>query len=100
MANEVKQNAPGSVAGLVLGICSIVFGCWIVGLILGIIGLAQSKKAFAGIAADPALGGAGLAKAGKICSIIGIVLGAISIFYWIIWVCVLGAAAGGILAGL
>ena len=99
MANE-KQNAAGSVASLVLGICSIVFSCGIVGLILGIIGLAQSKKAKAAIAEDPNLGGAGLAKGGKITSIIGIVLGAVAIFYWVVVVCILGAAGGAILAGL
>ena len=98
MANEVKQNAAGSVASLVLGICSIVFSCGIVGLILGIIGLAQAKKANAAIAADPALGGAGLAKGGKITSIIGIVLGAVAILYWIIVLCVGGALVGGALA--
>ena len=98
MANEVKQNAAGSVASLVLGICSIVFSCGIVGLILGIIGLAQAKKANALIAADPALGGAGLAKGGKITSIIGIVFGAIAIFYWVVVVFILGAAATELLA--
>ena len=39
-----KQTLPNSTAVLVLGICSIVFGCFFVGLILGIIGISMSGK--------------------------------------------------------
>lgn len=41
---EKKETLPNAVAALVLGICSIVFGCLFLGLILGIIGLALSSK--------------------------------------------------------
>ncbi len=89
---ETKQNAPGSVAALVLGICSIVFSCGVVGLILGIIGLVQAKKANNAIQENPSLDGAGMAKAGKITSIIGIVFAALSLFYYVVFVLILGAA--------
>ena len=90
---QVRQTAPHSVAGMVLGILSIVLSCGFVGLILGIIGLVQSKKAQAALAANPELGGAGFAKAGKICSIVGIIIGAIAIVYWIIYFAVIIPAA-------
>lgn len=101
MANEVKlQNAPGSVASIVLGICSIATGCLVVGLVLGIIGLVQAKKANAIMAEMPAqYGGAGFTKAGKITSIIGIVVGALSIFYWI-WVLVIAAEAATVASSM
>lgn len=63
-----------AVAGLVLGILSIVF-CWlsffdallvILGLIFSIIGLSEAKQ--------PGVGGRGLAIAGIVCSIIGAII--------------------------
>ena len=39
-----KETLPNSTAVLVLGICSIVFGCFFVGLILGIVGLNLAGK--------------------------------------------------------
>lgn len=93
-----KQNAPSAVAALVLGICSIVFGCWGVGLVCGIIGLVLAKKAAAALAADPEnLTGEGMIKAAKITSIIGIVLGALGILYWLLIVAVWGAAMSSII---
>ena len=38
-----KQSLPNSTVVLVLGICSIIFGCFFIGLILGIIGIALSS---------------------------------------------------------
>ena len=36
---QMQKNAPNAVAALVLGILSVVCGCFFVGLIFGIIGL-------------------------------------------------------------
>jgi hypothetical protein len=92
-----KENAPGAIASMVLGIISIATGCLIVGLILGIIGIVQAKKAAAIAATDPdKYNTGGCLKAGKITSIIGIVLGSLAIFYWIIWGLFIGAAASSL----
>jgi hypothetical protein len=62
-------NAPGAVAALVYGILSI----FICGLIFGIVAITKAGEAHKAIAKDPTLGGAGLATAGKVIGIIGIV---------------------------
>ncbi len=70
---------PGATAGLVLGICSIVFSGPLIGVLLGFLGLMKSKEArqfaelYPGIYAN-----AGVAQAGYVCSIIGLILGAIT----------------------
>ncbi|MBO7651548.1 MAG: DUF4190 domain-containing protein [Bacteroidales bacterium] len=88
-----KQNAPYAVAALVLGICSIVFGCFFVGLICGIVGLVLAKKGTDAYNAAPdQYTGEGMLKAGKVTSIIGIILSALYIVYWVIWVAILGTA--------
>ncbi len=82
-SNQQKQP-PKAVAALVLGICSIVFGCY-VGIILGIIGLVLSKKGYAAYNEAPEqYAGDGMLKAGKITSIIGIIIGIIYILYFVI----------------
>jgi len=92
-----KQNAPNAVAALVLGICSIVFGCFFIGLICGIIGLVLAKKGTVAYNEAPdQYTGEGMLKAGKITSIIGIVLSALGIIYWVIWVAILGTAYAGL----
>ena len=48
-----QQNAPYAVAALVLGICSLLFGCFFVGLICGIIGLVLANKGLAAYRANP-----------------------------------------------
>ncbi len=71
---------PGATAGLVLGICSIVFSAPIVGLILGFLGLQKSRAAKQTAAMNPGIyANAGIAQAGYVCSIIGLVLGALSL---------------------
>lgn len=90
-----KQKLPGAVAGMILGILAIVTSCGIVGFILGIIGLSKSKKALALNAENPeAYTGAGMAQAGKVCSILGIIFGAISIVYLVVCGLILGTATG------
>lgn len=67
-----QQEPPAgiSIAALILGICSIVFCCfWYVSLITGIIAIILGVKA----KKDNA-GKQGMAKAGMICGIIGLVL--------------------------
>lgn len=91
MENKVK-NAPYVVASLVLGICSLVFGCFFVGLICGIIGLVLANKGLSVCRIDSSYTGQGMLKAGKITSIIGIVLGAIYTLYYIVAVLIIGAA--------
>jgi hypothetical protein len=70
---------------LALGIISIVMGC-LVDLVCGIIGLNMANKDRSEIAAgrmDPA--GAGLIQAGRICCIIGIILGCLRLVAAVVW---------------
>lgn len=90
---ENKQQLPNSTATLILGICSLVFGCLFVGVILGIIGLAISGKSKNLYSQNPNIyDGYGALNAGRIMSIVGIVLGSLSIIYYIIAVLIIGAA--------
>jgi len=80
--NNTPLPASGlAIASLVLGICSIpTCLCYgVPSLICGIIGLILAHSASQQVAAGTA-GGQGLIKAGRICSIIGLVL---SVLYWI-----------------
>ena len=80
-----KQTLPNATAVLVLGICSIVFGCFFIGLILGIIGIALSTKGRKLYKEDPTLyDGWGSLNAGFIMSIIGTVLGGLYVLYVIV----------------
>ena len=89
---ENQQPLQNAVATLVLGICSIIFGCFFVGLICGIIALAISGKSKHLYIQNPSqYSGYGMLNAGRILSIIGIVLGGITVLYTIISVAFLGA---------
>ncbi len=93
-----KQLLPNSTVVLVLGICSIVFGCFFVGLILGIIGISMASKGRKMYRDNPELyEGYGALNAGWIMSIIGTVIGGLYIFYWIIAVAILGGAGFSLL---
>ena len=62
-----QHNAPYAVAALVLGICSLLFGCFFVGLVCGIVGLVLANKGLAAYNANPAAySGFGMLKAGKV----------------------------------
>jgi hypothetical protein len=88
---EQKQKLPNTTAVLVLGICSIVFSCFFVGLILGIIGVAMSGNGRKMYKEDSNLyEGYGTLNAGFIMSIIGLVLGGLYTIYWVIAVAILG----------
>ena len=97
---ENKTNAPYAVASMVLGICSIVFGCIFIGLICGIIGLVLAVKGQNLYRQNPEkYSGTGMLTAGKVCSIIGIVLSALYILYTVVVMSIAGTMVGGI-AGL
>ena len=57
-----------------------------VGLLLGLIGLVRSRAGFSDLASHPSLGGRGLLKAARICSIAGIALGTAQAVLWSIYV--------------
>jgi hypothetical protein len=89
-----KQMLPNSTAVLVLGICSIVFGCFFIGVILGIIGISMSGKGRKMYKENPELyEGYGQLNAGYIMSIIGTALSGLYIIYWLIVVAILGGTA-------
>ena len=95
---EKKETLPNSTAVLVLGICSIIFGCFFVGLILGIIGLNLAGKGRKMYNTNPELyDGYGALNAGWIMSIIGTILGGLYTFYWIIVVAILGGVGFALL---
>jgi len=80
-----KQTLPNATAVLVLGICSIVFGCFFVGLVLGIIGIVLAGKGRKMYKDDPSLyDGYNSLNAGFIMSIIGTILGGLYILYVVI----------------
>lgn len=89
-----KQTLPNATAVLIMGICSIVFGCFFVGLILGIIGISMSSKGRKMYKENPSLyEGYGQLNAGYIMSIIGTALSGLYIIYWLIVVAILGGTA-------
>jgi ABC-type phosphate transport system permease subunit len=93
-----KQLLPNSTVVLVLGICSIVFGCFFVGLVLGIIGVSLSSKGRKMYKDNPEMyEGYGILNAGWIMSVIGIVLSGLYTFYWIIAVAILGGVGFSLL---
>lgn len=101
---SMPPTTPGSVMQphrgvliLVLGILGIVL-CFVCGIVAWVMGNGDLKLMAAG-QMDPT--GMGLTKAGKICGIVGTVLGCIGLL-WIVAVFVLGigmAAAGAAGAG-
>ena len=91
---EKKETLPNSTAVFVLGICSIIFGCFFIGLILGIIGLNLAGKGRKMYSANPELyDGYGALNAGRIMSIIGVILGSLYTLYYIVLVLILGSLA-------
>jgi len=92
-APNQKIMLPNATTVLVLGICSIVFGCFFFGLVFGIIGMVLSTKGRKMYKENPALyDGWGQLNAGYIMSIIGTCLSGLYLIYWIIWVAILGTA--------
>lgn len=91
-----KQKLPNASSALVMGILSIVTACccWgFPGLIFGFIGLNMAKKAKATYEANPEqYNGLGNVEAGRITSLIGLVLGVLMTIYIIYMI----SNAGGI----
>jgi hypothetical protein len=88
-----KTVLPNATTILVLGICSIVFSCLFVGLVLGIIGLVLGGKAKKLYKDTPAIyDGYSQVNAGYIMSIIGVCIGALYTLYYIIVALIFGAA--------
>ena len=81
---QVQRTSGQAVAALVLGIASIALcTCYgIPAIICGIVGIIFSRHAVRAVAKGQAGGSSlGMAKAGKICSIAGIALGAVYIIF-------------------
>lgn len=90
-----QQQLPNAIATLVLGILSIITGCYIIGLVLGIIALVLSKEPMKMYKEDPTKwSDYGMLNAGRITAIIGTALGALSIFFWIIYGIIFAMAIG------
>jgi len=80
-----KKILPNATAVLVLGICSIVFGCLLIGLAAGIVGIVVSGKSRKLYNEDPnQWEGYGSLNAGYIMSIIGTCLAGLTILYMIL----------------
>ena len=81
-----KPTLPNATVILVLGICSIVLGCWGIGLVCGIIAVVMSGKPRKMYKENPgAYDGWGQVNAGYIMGIIGICLAGLAVIYWIFW---------------
>ena len=90
---------PNATGSLVLGILSIVFSfCYgVVGLVLGIIGLILANKATQLYEQNPGAfnqSSYGNAKAGRITAIIGVVLSALLLIYFIFVLVMIGSVMG------
>lgn len=88
---------PNSVGVLVLGICSIVPGCFcygIVGIVCAIIALSLYKKANQLYQENPkayTIASYNNLKAGRVCAIVGLCLSSIYVLFLIIYVVIIGA---------
>jgi len=84
----VKYELPNATAVLILGILSIIlFCCFFIGLVLGIIGLYLASKDMKLYQQNPmnyTENSFKNLKIGRICAIIGLVLSVVYIAYWII----------------
>ena len=80
-----RSPLPNGVTVFVLGVCSILFLCFFIGFVLGIIGLAMAREPRAMYRDNPTLyEGYGLLNAGFILSIIGTSLGGLYVAYFAI----------------
>src|SRR6476661_8365127 len=89
-----KTMLPNATAVLVLGICSIVFSCLFVGLIMGIVGLVLASRGRNLYRASPELyEGYGQLNAGWIMCLIGTVLGGLYVLYFFIVIVIIGSSS-------
>jgi hypothetical protein len=93
-----QQTVPNSVAVLVLGIISIVM-CWCYGfvsIILAIVAIVlagQGEKIYQANPQQFSIASYKNLRAGKICAIIGLSLGALILIYVVIYIIVVGSLA-------
>lgn len=88
-----KQTAPNAIASLVLGILSLVSGCFTVGLIFGIIGLALSSSGMKEYYTNPDMyTNFGMLKTGKILSLLGVIFSGVTLLISIIYMIVAGGS--------
>lgn len=91
---QPKATAPYAVSSMVLGIASLVVSGLGITLVLGILGLIFSNKGLAEFNAHPEhYTGDGMLRAGKVTSIIGIVLSSIALVAIILLIVVVVIAA-------
>ena len=77
---QPKETAPYAITSLVLGIASLVVSGLGITLVLGILGLIFSNKGMAEMQQHPGrYTGDGMLRAGKVTSILGIVLSSIAL---------------------
>ncbi len=100
MGGPPLAEVPGATAGLVLGICSIVFSGPLIGVILAFIGFQKSRDAKLVCEMNPGMySNAGIAQAGFIVSIVGLVIGSFTTLcgcgYFILIAVAIGGAAAG-----
>ncbi len=87
-----QKPLPNAIATLVLGILSIITGCYVIGLILGIVALILSKEPMKLYREDPTLwSDYAMLNAGRITAIIGTVLGGLSVIFWVFYVGLIAA---------
>ena len=92
-----KNNLPNATASIVLGIISILGGfCYgVFGIIFGIVGLVLANKDLSLYNANPenySPSSISNAKAGRVCSIIGLVIGVLVILSIAIFIAFFGTA--------
>ncbi|MBO4654082.1 MAG: DUF4190 domain-containing protein [Bacteroidales bacterium] len=81
------ENAPYAISSMIMGIVSLAISSGIlVGLIFAIIGLVQSKKGMRIFNEDPyRYKGYSMLRAGRTCSIVGVVLNILTTALWILY---------------
>ena len=88
---ENEKTVPFGVSTLILGILSLLSGCMVIGLVLGIVGVVLASNGTRAYRLNPsAYKGEGMLRAGKILSILGIVFGGISLVWAIVSAVIIG----------
>lgn len=98
-ASQGSQPVPNSNTVLVLGILSLVLSCFLVGLILAIVGLVMAKDAERTYAQNPSVYyGYSSLSTGRVLCIVGLVVSLLPLIYVFIWL-IIGGAFLGFLGG-
>lgn len=93
-----QKNLPNAVPTLVLGICSILPGCFcfgVIGVVCGIIALVFASKDLNLYQSDPnayTLSSLNNVKAGRVCAIVGLCLSALVFLFYVFYFVILGTA--------